>query len=174
MQIIRQFLGVIFLLLAATSHADDKNNFTLSSPVAFNQGQFPEMYTCDGQNISPKLVWFGTPAKTLSLALIVSDPDSPSGTFYHWVLYNIPADIEKLDKAVSTLALGTLVGMNSANKTAYSGPCPPKGPRHHYIFTLYALDSKLDLAAGADAKKLKDAMQGHILQQVDMTVLYGR
>jgi Raf kinase inhibitor-like YbhB/YbcL family protein len=174
MRIIHNFLGVIFLSLAASSYAEEKNNFTLSSPVAFNQGQFPGMYTCDGENISPKLVWFGTPAKTQSLALILSDPDAPGGTFYHWVLYNMPADTAKLDKAVATLPPGTLIGMNSTNKMAYFSPCPPKGPRHHYIFTLYALDTKLDLAAGAIAKKLEDAMQGHILQQAEMTVLYGR
>jgi Raf kinase inhibitor-like YbhB/YbcL family protein len=174
MRFVKKCLAILLVCTASASYAAEKDNFTLSSPVAFNQGQFPELYTCDGENISPKLVWFGAPAKTQSFALIMSDPDAPSGTFYHWVLYNMPNDTAKLDKAVKTLPPGTLVGMNSQNKAEYHGPCPPKGPRHHYIFTLYALDKKLDLTAGADAKAVEDAMQNHIMQQVDMTVLYGR
>jgi Raf kinase inhibitor-like YbhB/YbcL family protein len=174
MIVLKTFLIILALSFSTQIMAVETNNFILSSPVAFNQGQFPELYTCDGKNISPKLVWFGAPAKTQTFALVVSDSDAPNGTFYHWILYNIPHDLGALDKAVSTLPPGTLVGMNSENKMEYHGPCPPKGPRHHYVFTLYALDTTLDLAAGVDAIKLESAMQNHILQQVDMTVLYGR
>ncbi len=174
MRLIKSLLLILFGMISSLTFAEDTQQFILSSPVVFNNGHLPALYTCDGKDISPKLVWFHAPAKTQTFALIVADPDAPAGTFYHWVLYNIPGTAGVIDKAATSFPAGTLIGMNSAKTSGYFGPCPPKGPEHHYVFTWYALDAKLDLAAGADAAAVLAGMQTHILSQVEMTALYGR
>jgi Raf kinase inhibitor-like YbhB/YbcL family protein len=100
----------------------------------------PSMSTdCGGGNFTPQLHWSGVPAKTKSFALIVRDPDAPvSGGFFHWVLYDIPGTVRQLDP--NALPAGTKTGKASTGRAAYYGPCPPPGPAHRYIFTLYALD----------------------------------
>lgn len=100
----------------------------------------PSMSTdCGGGNFTPQLHWTGVPEKTKSFALIVRDPDAPvAGGFFHWVLYDIPRATRQLDP--NALPAGTKTGKASTGQAAYYGPCPPPGPAHHYIFTLYALD----------------------------------
>ena len=100
----------------------------------------PSMSTdCGGSNFTPQLTWNGVPEKTKSFALIVRDPDAPvPGGFYHWVLYDIPRETRQLDP--NALPAGTKIGKASTGRAAYYGPCPPPGPAHHYVFTLYALD----------------------------------
>ncbi len=143
---------------------------TLSSS-AFAAGQpIPADNSCKGRNISPALSWTGAPANTASFALILDDPDAPSGTFVHWVLYNIPAVSKGLAPAVPpqpTFDDGAAQGTNSGNRRYYEGPCPPSGT-HRYFFKLYALDIRLDLAPGANAAQVTKAMQGHILAQAEL------
>lgn len=138
---------------------------------AFADGEkIPTKYTCDGENISPPLIWSGAPQDTKSQVLILDDPDAPSGTFVHWLSYGIPA-------ATTSLAEGAQAGVqgqNSARKQGYSGPCPPKGPAHHYYFKIYALDTNLDLKSGATMKDVENAMASHILAQGQMIGLYSR
>ncbi|HEY1975613.1 MAG TPA: YbhB/YbcL family Raf kinase inhibitor-like protein [Candidatus Baltobacteraceae bacterium] len=94
---------------------------------------------CGGGNFTPELQWSGVPPETKSFALIVRDPDARvPGGFDHWVLYDIAAKTRQLDP--NALPAGTKTGMASTGKAAYYGPCPPPGPAHHYVFTLYALD----------------------------------
>lgn len=147
--------------------------FALASS-AFEAGQqIPARYTCDGEDISPPLAWSGAPAGTESFALILDDPDAPIGTFTHWVLFDLPADVNELaEGASSEAALGPHQGKTSWGKAGYGGPCPPSGV-HHYIFTLYAVDSLLDLPAGASKKELLSALEGQILAQVELAGLYG-
>ncbi len=143
---------------------------TLTSS-AFAPGKpIPDEFSCKGRSISPALSWTGAPANTASFALIADDPDAPSGTFVHWVIYNIPAASKGLPQAVApqpTFDDGTTQGMNSGNRRYYMGPCPPSGT-HRYFFKLYALDSRLDLPPGATAAQLTKAMQGHILAQGEL------
>ncbi len=142
----------------------------LTSP-AFNDGEsIPVKYTCDGEDISPGLNWFGEPEDTVSLALIMDDPDAPSGTWVHWVLYNLPRDLPGLREGMTGVALD---GTNSWNRTGYGGPCPPSGT-HRYFFKVYALDDKLDLDPGADKESLLSAMEGHILGQAELMGTYSR
>jgi Raf kinase inhibitor-like YbhB/YbcL family protein len=148
--------------------------FIVGSNAAASEGQMPEVYTCNGKNISPQVSWKNTPAKTESLALIVSDPDAPGGTFYHWVLYNIPRATTNVKEGVKTLPAGTVTGTNSFGQQNYQGPCPPPGSIHHYNFTVYALDTKLSLAAGADANQVKTALENHVLGAATYTMLYTR
>ncbi|HSP71832.1 MAG TPA: YbhB/YbcL family Raf kinase inhibitor-like protein [Gaiellaceae bacterium] len=107
--------------------------FVLSSP-AFAPGEpMPARYTCDGRDTSPPLRWTAPPRGTASLALTVTDPDAPGGTFVHWRLTGIPA-------SARTLPAGSHAGgRNSFGKTGYGGPCPPRGQAHRYVFVLRAL-----------------------------------
>jgi Raf kinase inhibitor-like YbhB/YbcL family protein len=107
----------------------------------------------------------------------LNDPDAPVGVFTHWVIFNLPQDSRGLPEAVANeaqLANGALQGKNGGGSIRYIGPCPPKGPAHHYVFNLYALDKSLDLAAGATKEQVVQAMEGHILAQSQLTGLYQR
>jgi len=151
-------------------------SFSLTSP-AFEEGQaIPAKYTCDGEDTSPVLAWNEPPAGTLSLALIMDDPDAPAGTWVHWVIYNIPADIRSLPEAVpiaESLSDGGLQGINTSRDLGYGGPCPPSGT-HRYYFKLYALDIMLDNEAGLDKNELLSLMEGHILAQCQLMGTYSR
>ena len=107
----------------------------------------------------------------------MDDPDAPAGTFVHWVLYDIPASRADLPGGVANTdtveGIGTQ-GKNSARKTGYMGPCPPKGPAHRYYFKLYALDTLLNLKTGASKAEVENAMQGHILAQGQLMGTYSR
>jgi len=143
----------------------------LNSP-AFVDGQpIPKRYSCEGENISPPLSWDSVPEGTHSLALIVEDPDAPSGTFLHWLLYNVPAEVHQLPEHVptaKTLAQGAFQGLNDFNHLGYGGPCPPEGPPHHYFFRLYALDNQLELKPGASRAQVTAAMKGHTLGTTEL------
>jgi hypothetical protein len=146
--------------------------FTLISS-AFAQGQpIPRKYTCDGEDISPPLRWNDPPDGTQSFALIADDPDAPVGTWVHWVLYNLPANGRDLPERAG-LPPGSQEGRNSWKRLGYGGPCPPSGT-HRYFFKLYALNTKLNLAAGADKPQLLRAMAGHILTQAETMGVYSR
>jgi Raf kinase inhibitor-like YbhB/YbcL family protein len=145
---------------------------------AFKDGEFvPEKFTCLGENISPPLRWSGAPDGTRSYALIMDDPDAPRGTWVHWVIYNIPENISSLEENLprnNVLADGSKQGANSFNWIGYGGPCPPSGPRHRYIFTLYALDTRVNIPPGATKGVLLMRMKGHVLAQGVLTGLFKR
>lgn len=148
---------------------------TLSS-TSLQGGKVPKECTCDGEDKSPTLSWT-TPPGTKALALVVTDPDAPSGTFTHWVLYNIPANKSELSAGVQKqgqLADGTRQGQNDFGRLGYGGPCPPSGAPHRYVFTLTALDGELNLPPGATRAKVEDAMKGHVIAQGQLTARYGR
>jgi Raf kinase inhibitor-like YbhB/YbcL family protein len=173
---VRQIIALCVLFLSCMqAYAETPtDSFKIESPVAADQGALPELYTCDGKNISPKISWSGKPAHTKTMALIVSDPDAPDGTFYHWILYNLPPHTQGLDEDFIQLPGGTQSGRNSFGNTSYNGPCPPAGSSHHYIFTLYALDKKLNLPIGIEAPALLEAMRNHILDKTTFVAVYTR
>lgn len=148
------------------------------STGAFRAGEaIPAEYTCDGKNVSPELSWDPIPAGAKSIALIMDDPDAPRGTFVHWVLYDIPANTQKLPKGVpknETLADGSRQGMTDFGRPGYGGPCPPPGKPHRYYFKIYALDTKLNLPSGATKADVERAMKGRILAQGELMGKYGR
>ena len=146
---------------------------------AFTEGaRIPKKYTCDGQDISPALKWSGVPQKTKSIALICDDPDAPSGTWVHWVIYSIPQDLTELQEGVvktNMLPDGTKQGTTDFKRVGYGGPCPPPGHgAHHYYFKVYALDIQVGLKAGATKKDLEKSMKGHILAQGQLIGTYER
>ena len=146
--------------------------------TSFQAGsQIPAKFTCSGAGISPQLAWSAPPAGTVSFALIVTDPDAPGQTFVHWVLYGLPAETRALLEGLpglGQLANGSRQGRNDFGDLGYGGPCPPPGPAHHYIFTLYALDAKLNLPVGATRAQVEAAMQGHILASGELIGVYRR
>lgn len=155
-------------------------NFSLTSPAFPDHASMPARYTCEGQDISPALVWSGMPAGTQSLALIVYDPDAPDPAhpkriWVHWVLYNLPPNCSGLKEQIAAQALpiGTLHGVNDWGRIGYGGPCPPIG-RHRYFFTLYALDTMLPDLGKPSRLQLMQAMQGHILAQTELVGTYQR
>ncbi len=143
----------------------------LSSPE-FNEGEFiPKKYSCEGADISPPLNISGAPEDAKSLALIVDDPDAPSGTWVHWVVWNIMPSWQIGEGSVPE---GGMQGKNDFGKMNYGGPCPPSGPAHRYYFKLYALDTELELSPGATKEELLSAMEGHILAQAQIMGKYKK
>jgi Raf kinase inhibitor-like YbhB/YbcL family protein len=150
--------------------------FVIESPAFESEGMISSRYTCDDEDVSPKLSWTGPPAGSRSFALICDDPDAPMGTWVHWVVYNIPADINALPEALppqERFADGMLQGKNDFGRSGYDGPCPPGGT-HRYYFKLYALDSLLDMEPGADKETLLKAMEGHVLGKAVLMGRYSR
>ena len=153
---------------------------TLTSPAFQHGGPIPVRHSCEGDDLSPALVWRGMPANTQSLALIVDDPDAPDPrapkmTWVHWLLYNIPPQATGLAEAVAAerLPAGTLQGLNDWKRTGYGGPCPPVG-RHRYFHKLYALDVKLPDLQHPSKVALEQAMHGHVLAQAELLGLYQK
>lgn len=125
---------------------------------------------CPGSNRSPELRWRNAPAGARSFALVVYDPDARNG-WYHWVAYDLPSSLRGLP-AGAALPPREL-GITSFGERRYGGPCPPPGPVHHYIFTLYALDVRtIDAGAPLDAPALLVRMRGHILASARLVGLY--
>ena len=172
---------LMYCARAPPSSVDDviagiKKTFVLSSTAFKDNEYIPRKYTCDGEDISPPLSWSGAPPETKSYVLIVYDPDAPKGTFYHWLLYNIPAEISSLPEGVPKnpeTGYG-LQGVNDFGTLGYGGPCPPTGSTHRYVFVLLALDTELDLSSGATINELLKAVEGHVIAYAKLTGIYGR
>ena len=142
---------------------------------AFSDGALiPIKYTCDGDDISPPLVWNDIPENTASFVLINDDPDAPVGTWDHWILFNLDGKTTELAENVDLSKLaGVQLGHNSWRRNDYGGPCPPYGT-HRYFFKLYALDMKLDLPANSSKQDIEKAMTGHILAEAELLGRYKR
>ncbi|MGZ7095332.1 MAG: YbhB/YbcL family Raf kinase inhibitor-like protein [Methanobacterium sp.] len=144
----------------------------------FNEGdKIPQKHTCDDANISPPLHWITIPEHTISQVIICEDADSTPGAFTHWILFNIPADIQKIPAAIPNegkLANGAVQGKNDFGYIGYGGPCPPEGQEHRYYFKIYALDTTLNLNPGVTMEELKNAMWGKVLDEGKLMGRYGR
>lgn len=149
---------------------------------AFQSGEsIPDRYTCEGDNVSPPLSWEHAPDDTVSFALVVDDPDAPGTTFVHWVLFNLPGDLDvlppdlDLDEHLGDADPAPQFGGNDFGDMAYGGPCPPPGDGpHHYHFHLYALDTMLDLGPGVSKKQLTQAVDGHVLDEAELIGTFQR
>lgn len=149
----------------------------LTSSAFQPESDIPPEFTCDGRNISPELSWSGAPSATKSFALVMHDPDAPvPGGFTHWLVYNIPANVNHLPEHVpnqDVLSGGGVQAKNDGGKYGYMGPCPPSGT-HRYYFRLYALDTTLDPNAGLSKTALEKAIEGHVLAQAELLGRYKR
>jgi hypothetical protein len=141
----------------------------VKSPVFEHGKLIPKKYTCDGQDINPPITIEGIPKEAKTLVLAVDDPDAPSGTWDHWIVWNIPASTSK----IAENSVPGKEGVNSARQQGYMGPCPPGGT-HRYFFKVYALDTELSLGSGSRKKDAEKAMQGHVLAMGELMGLYRR
>jgi hypothetical protein len=148
---------------------------TLANTQVFNE------FGCKGGNVSPALAWSGAPAGTQSFALLMHDPDAPTGSgWWHWVVYNIPAATGSLpagagDAKKGLLPKGAVQGRTDYGSVGYGGPCPPPGKPHHYNFRLYALKvPKLEVPEGASAALIAFNVRAQALGEAQLTGMYGR
>lgn len=144
----------------------------LTSSAFHNGLNIPKRYTCDGENLNPPLSIEGIPEHTESLALIVEDPDAPSGTFIHWLVWNISPQYDEIPE--NSYPPSSLQGLNDFGERGWSGPCPPPGPEHRYLFKIYALDKILEIRKDASKVLLEQAMESHIIAQAELIGRYGR
>lgn len=165
---------LVLLGLAARVHA---GSFVVTSPAFADGATMPKVHTCDGEDTSPPLEWTGAPAGAKAFAVLAEDPDAPGGTFAHWVLYDLPADVARLDGAVPAERLlpnKARQGVNDFGRVGWGGPCPPPGAPHRYTVTVYALDTVTGLAPRAKRIDVLHQMMGHVLAEARLTVRYGR
>ena len=151
--------------------------FAISSTGFENGGDIPRKFTCDGADVSPELSWIEPPSGTQSFAVIADDPDAPSGTWTHWVLFNLPAAATSLAEGVTRideLPGGERQGRNDFRRIGYNGPCPPPGQPHRYFFRIFALKGSLDLKPGASRQELEQAMRSLVLGQAEWMGKYRR
>ena len=138
------------------------------SQVFRDGGPIPPQYSCKGQNVNPPLNILNVPAGTLSLTLIMHDPDAVSGDFLHWLVWDIPPSTESI--GVNSVPVGAVQGLNGSEQTGYAGPCPPQSTgTHRYIFDFYALDTTLDLPANSTVQDVIKAQKGHVLDHSAIT-----
>lgn len=146
---------------------------TVTSTAFAEAGRVPRRFTCDGEDVSPPLTFAGVPAGSAELVVLLEDPDAPHGTFTHWLMWGVSPHATHL--AAGTAPQGATQGRNGFRKTGYGGPCPPRGAEaHHYVFTVYATDKKLGLAADASPDDVRRALTGHTLASGTLTGRYGR
>jgi Raf kinase inhibitor-like YbhB/YbcL family protein len=146
------------------------NTLSITSPAFSHNTSIPVKYTCDGDNVSPPLVFSEVPEGTKSLVLIVDDPDAPVGTWDHWIVFNIQSSVGEMEENREPDGTG---GNNSWGRPGWGGPCPPSG-EHRYFFKLYALDTMLDLPEGATKAEVETAMGEHILARGELVGVYTR
>lgn len=189
----RRMFTVTTLAMAAglgsgAGHGADApaSSFQLSSPDIAPGGRIPERQVfsgggCTGDNVSPALRWSEPPAGTKSFALMVHDPDAPTGSgWWHWVVWNIPARVRELhagagDGKPGRLPEGAVQGRTDFGTVGYGGPCPPPGDPHRYYFRLHALNvPKLELPADATAAMVGFNVNANTLAVAELMGLYGR
>lgn len=149
----------------------------LTSDAFEPNGRIPERHSRDGGDVSPPLSWSDLPEETKALSLLVEDPDAPGKSFTHWLIWNIPVTREHLDEDVlhrGWFADEVHQGNNDFDELGWSGPRPPKGETHRYVFHLYALDEPLQLDDGARREDLEAAMGGHVLGEAKLVGTYSR
>ncbi len=164
-------LSMLMAMPGRAKEAKKMKELTITSSAFADGKAIPARYACDGPDISPPLAFGAVPDGTRSLALIVDDPDAPVGTWVHWVMWNVPADVHAVGEG--SVPAGAKQGVNDFRRNSYGGPCPPSGT-HRYYFRLYALDTTLDLAPSTDRGALEKAMKGHIIAHGQLMGTYRR
>jgi Raf kinase inhibitor-like YbhB/YbcL family protein len=159
--------SMIFLILFFYTWLQQPT-LVITSPDFEHEGDLPSRFTCDGDSGNPTFTIQGIPERAKSLALIMEDPDVPTTTFNHWIVWNIEPT-----NTIAENSVPGIEGMNSLGKTTYLGPCPVEGT-HRYFFKIYALDEMLELEPDANKYKLETAMNGHVLAKGEIVGLYRK
>lgn len=168
----QRMIMILFAIIFFPTIAVAAEKFALTSSEIKENDIISTRYTCDGADNQPSFSWSYPPSNTKTFALLFSDPDAPSGEFYHWIIFNIPNNVYKVssDQQPSQARLGK----NDFGNTQYNGPCPPAGTRHHYVIAVYALDTHLKLPVGAKGSEVIEAMEGHVINTAKVTAVYER
>jgi Raf kinase inhibitor-like YbhB/YbcL family protein len=176
---VKRCLVALALVLSACARGDSggpatgPTSIVLTSPAFADGEPIPERFTCEGEDVSPPLEWSGVPEGTVSLALIMDDPDAPRGTFTHWVIFGLDAGLTGLEESADLE--GAEQGATSFGEVGYGGPCPPPGdPPHTYVFDLHALSAHVDLPEGAAIEQVRAAIAEASLGAGRLTGTYGR
>lgn len=150
----------------------------LTSPAFGNGERIPDLYTCDGADISPRLLWSGAPDGVRSFIVLCDDPDAPGGTWTHWAAFDIPADAAEMRESYPKGARVDNVrqAITDFGRPGYGGPCPPPGHGvHHYHFRVLALDvERLELPDGATFDDIVEAAKDHVLDRAELIGTYSR
>jgi len=181
----KRLLLPVFLIFFDHSYAQETGQFLLQSKDLskfFSQKYIYDRFHCGGQNISPELHWKNAPTDTKSFAITLFDPDAPTGQgWWHWLIFNIPADTFHIPTGAGSidtglLPAGAVQSINDYGNIGYGGPCPPKGHGpHHYIFTIYALDTAtLNLPPDTAPKIVYQYIQKHSIAHTSFTSIYER
>ncbi len=149
-------------------------NLKVFSSSFENGKMMPSKYTCEGENVSPEISWGELPEGVVSLALICDDPDAPSGDFVHWVIFNIPPELNSLPEGVPIEDIEAVQGVTDYGRSGYGCPCPPRGLVHHYHFKLYGLDKMLEVEENITKYELLEKMESHIVAKGELVGLYSR
>jgi Raf kinase inhibitor-like YbhB/YbcL family protein len=157
-------------LMALASFAAGGAKMKITSAAFQEGGKIPSKFTCDGGDSSPPLHIAEIPSSAKSLALIVDDPDAPSGLFTHWIVWNISPQTNEIAEGSAPKGVQ---GTSDFGKSGYGGPCPPSGT-HRYYFKIFALDRELNLPSGTKRNQLDAAMKGHVVAQGDLMGRYSR
>ena len=177
----RSFAIALAMVVLAGCGSSDKTETTVtsaasrarlavSSPDLRNGGTIDSRFTCDGAGERPGLRWSGVPSKAVEVAVLVEDPDAPSGTFVHWTVWGIPPSARA---AGASLPAGAREGNNSAGGKGWTAPCPPSGT-HRYVFNVYALSKHVTLAAGSPPDKVQPAVRAAAIASGSLTARSGR
>ncbi len=164
-------LAAVFSPAAGSAEPGKPAVLSISSPAFLHNGNIPAKYTCDAKDMSPRIIIRNVPRGTMSLALVMEDPDAPKGTWVHWVVWNISPGTGEIPE--NSVPSGAVQGRNSWDRNNYGGPCPPSGT-HRYFFRLYALDAVLNLGRGAGKRDLEKAMKGHVIAGAELVGLYRK
>jgi Raf kinase inhibitor-like YbhB/YbcL family protein len=152
---------------------EDSGGMRLRSSAFSDHTLIPDRYSYDGGNTSPPSEWSDMPPGTEELTLLCEDPDAPGGTFVHWVVLGIPADVTGIEE--NSVPKGAVVGRNGFGEPGWGGPRPPVGDEpHRYFFRLYAADRPLGLGAGVTAEDVHAAIEGRLLAKGTLVGLFGR
>ena len=162
--------GALAITLGIVSFASGGAKMKITSSVFQEGGNIPSKFTCDGGDTSPPLQIAEVPSGAKSLALVVDDPDAPSGLFTHWIVWNISPQTNAIAEGSTPQGVQ---GTNDFGKSGYGGPCPPSGT-HRYYFKIFALDRELDLPSGTKRSHLDAAMKGHVVAQGELMGRYSK
>lgn len=172
------FTAATLLALAASAQGMDVKSHDMAEGATLRTQQiYPD---CNGDNVSPQLSWSGAPAGTKSFAVTLYDPDAKPAGFWHWLAFNIPANVSDLQRGAgrdpSQLPIGTVQGQNDFQDTGYDGACPPQGSGvHHYQFTVWALDeARAPFDTSATGSAVETYLKKHALAQATLTAVYQR
>jgi Raf kinase inhibitor-like YbhB/YbcL family protein len=155
---------------SVASHAAARASIEVSSD--FRPGaSIPRVHSCDGRDVSPPLHVVGLPATTKELVVVLRDPDAPGGNFIHWEIAHLRPEHGSLSLAPGAVPAGAVLGRNSYGSLGYRGPCPPAGPAHHYVITVYALGQPSGLSNGFSAGEVATVP---VLAQGTLTGRYAR